>query len=58
MFQVLKKASDISEYSFLHAYNSSLIKTLNPLCLNQGYILLVTKMCIAQSDFPLGGDTG
>ena len=46
MFRVFKKASDIPEYSFLPAYNSSLIKTLNPLCLNQGYSLLVTKVCI------------
>ena len=44
MFQVLKKASDIPEYSFLHAYNSFLIKTLNPLHLNQGYNFLVTGM--------------
>ena len=46
MFRVFKKALDISELSFLHAYNSSLIKTLNPLCLYQGYSLLVTKACI------------
>ena len=44
MFQVLKKASDIPEYSFLPAYNSFLIKTLNPLHLNQGYNFLVTGM--------------
>ena len=31
MFWVFKKALDISEYSFLPAYNSSLIKTLNTL---------------------------
>ena len=46
MFQVLKKASDIPEYSFLHAYNSFLIKTLNPLHLNQGYNFLVTGFSI------------